>query len=426
MPPTASPYYTDYVARLEGELKGAEQLRTRAALDADIDNIRACWRWAVRRGELAAVRKPVRTLWYFYEMHSWFQEAEASFAWAAGELETALRPGNADDDAKALRAYLRALLGWFYLRRGHLEKAELLLESTLASLRSFATGIELADVLYYAGAVAWMSGDYPRARALWLEELAVAEQVGDEWDIGLATGNLGLLAQTIGEYEEAQQRWQTALAIERRLGDRRMVAAAFHFLGMLKRSLGAYVEAQACFRESLALSEHLGERWIYGMALSQLGLVTQALGDHAEAVHLLDESVALLRELGEQWSMLQALKGLGAATLAVGAYAESRAAYYEALRMAWERQASPEVLEAMTGMARWSAQQGTAAQALVSVFFVLNHPAATEQTKEAARQLRVELESRLSPDEIEAIQERVRVKTFEAVVEDVLKRADLN
>jgi predicted ATPase/DNA-binding XRE family transcriptional regulator len=416
-----SAYYTDFVVRLEGELKGAKQLQALAEMDADIDNIRAGWRWAVRTGEIAAVRKPVRTLWYFYEMHSWFQEAEDSFAWAADEMDTALRPGNADDGAKALRAYLRALLGWYYLRRGKLEKAELTLESSLASFRSFDTGIELADVLYYAGAVAWMSGNYPRARAYFLEELAVAEQFGNQWDIGLATGNIGLVAQTVGEYEEAQRRWQTALAIERGLGDQRMVAAALHFSGMLQRALGDHAEAQARLRECLALSESVGEQWLYGMALSQLGLVTQALGDHAEAVGLLNESVALLRELEEHWSLLHALIGLGAATLAIGDYAVSRAAYSEALTMAHERQALPEVLESMTGMASWLAKHGMLEQALVSAFFVLNHPAATEQTKEAARQMRAELEAQLTPTQIEVIQAQAREKTFEAFVEDLLK-----
>ena len=417
-----SAYYTDFVAGLEGELKGVRQVEALAEMDADIDNIRCAWRWAVRHGHITAVRKPIRSLWCFYDMRSLFQEAEASFAWAADEMDTALRPGDdADGGADALREYLRAWLGWFYLRRGKLQKADLLLQSSLASLRSFAAGIELADVLYYAGATAYMTGDYPRARAHWLEELAVAEQFGNHWDIGLATIGVGIVAQTVGEYEEAQQSWQTALAIERRLGDQRMLAAALHFAGILKRTLGAYVEAQAYFRESLALSTLVGDRLFYGMSLSQLGLVTQLLGDHAEAVRLLNESITLLRELGEHWSMLQALNGLGAATLSIGDYAASRAAYYEALRMAWERRASPEVLEAMTGMARWSAQQGAPEQALVSVFFVLNHSAATEQTKEAARQLRAELEPRLSPDEIEAIQVRVRAKTFEAVVEDLLK-----
>jgi predicted ATPase/transcriptional regulator with XRE-family HTH domain len=414
-----SAYYVDFVVRLEDELKGAGQLQALAEMDAEIDNIRAGWRWALQRGELAAVRKPVRALWYFYEMHSWFQEAEASFARAADEMDTALRPGNADDDAKSLREYLRALLGWFYLRRGKLEKADLLLQSSLASLRSFAPGIELADVLYYAGAAAWMSGDYPRARAHFLEELVVAEQFGNEWDIGLATGNIGLAAQTVGEYEEAQQRWQTALAIERNLGDQRMVAAALHFSGMLKRTVGAYAEAQARFRECLALSETVGERWLYGMALSQLGMVTQALGDHAEAVGLLNESVTLLRELGEHWSLLHALIGLGGATLAMGAFAESRAAYYEVLRMAWERQALPEVLEAMTGLARWSAEQGEPKQALVTAFFVLNHPAATEQTKEAARQFWTELEAQVGPEQIveaQASAENLSLESFVARV----------
>jgi tetratricopeptide (TPR) repeat protein len=190
---------------------------------------------------------------------------------------------------------------------------------------------------------------------------------------------------------------------------------------MLKRALGAHAEAQARLRECLALSESVGERWLYGMALSQLGLVTQELGDHAEAVGLLNESVALLRELEEHWSMLQALNGLGAASLSIQDYAASRAAYYEALRMAWERQALPEVLEAMTGMARWSAQQGAPEQALMSAFFVLNHRAATEQTKEAARQLRAELEAQLTPTRIEAIQAHAGDKTFEAFVEELLK-----
>jgi predicted ATPase/DNA-binding SARP family transcriptional activator len=51
-----SAYYTDFVAQLEGKFKSAEQLQARTALDADIDNIRAGWRWAVRRGHIAAAR----------------------------------------------------------------------------------------------------------------------------------------------------------------------------------------------------------------------------------------------------------------------------------------------------------------------------------------------------------------------------------
>lgn len=416
-----SAYYTDYAARLESELKGAEQPQARAAMEADIDNIRAGWRWAVQLGHTAEALKPIRALQYFYDIHSWFQEAEASFAWAAEKIDTARGPGEGGDSpASTLREYIRANLGWFYIRRGKLEQADVLLQSSLASLRSFGTGIELADVLYYAGAAAWMTGDYPRARTLFLEELAVAEQFGNPWDVGLASIGMGLNTQTIGEYEEAQQHWQRALAIFRRLGDQRMMASALNFSSILKRVLGAHAEAETCLRECLALSESVGDRVTYGMALSQLGLVTQALGHHHEAVELLNECVALLREQDEFWSLLHALIGLGAATLSIGDYTASRAAHYEALRLAWERQALPEVLEAMTGMARWWAQQGAPERALASAFFVLNHWAATEPMKEAVRQVRAELELGLSPEEIEAIQVRLRAESSEKIIQELL------
>jgi tetratricopeptide (TPR) repeat protein len=354
-------------------------------------------------------------------MRGWFQEAEASLAWATEEMNTDLQPGNGEDGyTSALREYLWALLGWFYLRRGKLEKADMLLQSSLASLRSFATGIELADALYYAGAAAWMSGDYPRAHAHFLEELGVAEQSGSQWDVGLASMGLGLITQSTGDYEEAQQHWQRAIAIYRRLGDQRILASALNFSCILKRTLGASAEAQSSLRECLALSKSVGDRVTYGMALSQLGLVTQALGDHAEAVDLLNQCVTLLRELGEFWSLLHALIGLGEATFSIGDYAASRAAYDEALRLSWERQALPEVLEAMMGMASWSAGQGAPEQALMYAFFVLNHQAATEQTKEAAHQLRAKLEAGLSPPQIEMARTRALDRSFETLIEELM------
>jgi predicted ATPase/transcriptional regulator with XRE-family HTH domain/Tfp pilus assembly protein PilF len=417
-----SAYYTEVVACLEGELKGAGQLQALAVLDAEVNNIRAGWRWAVRRGQTGAVRKPIRALWYFYDLRGWFQEAEATLGWAADQLEGSLiARGKSEPIVDRLSAYARAMQGWFYLRRGQLDQSQALLQSSLASLRVFGPSQELADVLYYLGGVVWLTGDFPRARACYLEELAAAEQAGDQWDIGRATSCLAIVAQTVGEYEEAEERWQTALAINRKLGDPRLGAFILHFYGILKHVLGAHREAQAYLQESLELSSASGDRLYYGMALSQLGEVTHALGDDAEAVRLLNESVTLLRELGEHYSLLHALIGLGAATLALGDYAASRTAYDEALRLAWERQSLPEVLEAATGMARWSARQGTPEQALVSVFFVLNHPAATEQTKEAACQLRAKLEAQLTPTQIEAFQAHAGEKTLKALVGDLLR-----
>jgi tetratricopeptide (TPR) repeat protein len=359
-------------------------------------------------------------------MRGWYQEAEATYTWAVDEMDTGIQPGyEIDVDVRVVREYLRAMLGWFCLRSGKLQKAELLLQSSLASLRAFATGIEMVDVLYYVGAITWMNGDYPRARTYFIEGLAIAEKIGSPWDLAQASIGMGIITQTVGEYEEANQHWQRALDLSTRLGDQRAMAWVLNFSCILKRTLGDYVEAQNCLRKSLSLSESVEDQVTYGMALSQLGLVTQALGDNVQAIGMLIESVPLLRQLGEFWSLIHALIGLGMATLSTGDYAASHDAYYEALTMAWEKQALPEVLEVMTGMASWSAQQGALEQALVNAIFVLNHPAATEQTKEAARQLRTDLEALLTSKQIRAAQGRVESIILEVIVDEALAQANL-
>lgn len=419
-----SAYFLDYIARLESGLKSAEQLLALAAIDADIDNIRCAWIYGVQQGDLPRVQH-MRAHWYYYDIRGWFAEAEASLRWTAAELETLHRSCAQVDPAVALlSAYVRSQQAWFCLRLGKLVEAERLLQASLPFLRASGRSIQLADALYYYGSIAWMTGDYTRARAYYLEELELAEEVGNPWDIGLASGNLGLVAQTVGDYEEAGRRWKTALTIYRALGDRRNVAAGLAFFGRVKCALDAYAEAQDCFRESLELSKSLGDRWSYGVALSELGQVRQALGDHVEALRLLEESVTLLRELGEHWSTLRALNSLGAAALAAGAPAESRAAYSAALTLAWKRQALPDVLAALGGLAQCSARQGSGEDvqqaALRTFFFVVNHPAATQQLKDEACQLKMELAAQLRPEQVEAAQAGARDWSLATLVESYL------
>ena len=64
-------------------------------------------------------------------------------------------------------------------------------------------------------------------------------------------------------------------------------------------------------------------------------------------------------------------------------------------------------------------------QELVKAMFVLNHPAATEQTKEAARQLRTELEAILTSKQIHAAQRRVEAITFEEFLDEALTETKL-
>jgi tetratricopeptide (TPR) repeat protein len=416
-----SAYYTDFVAGLEADLKGMRQAQALEEMSDEIDNIRVAWRWAVTRRQAAAIRKPIKGLWCFYEIRGWFQEGEATFRWASEELvRTTGSNEGSDSYLKVLHAYLQAHQGWYCLKLGRFEEAKELLQLSLAALRVCGSPAELVDALYFLGAVEWLTGDYAAARAHSTEELAVATEMGDPWEIGLAHGNIGLAVQSLGEYEEAEARWETAAAIFRGLGDQRLIAAGLRFLGELKCALGEYRKAQACLEESLALSRAIGERWIYGMCLAQLGHVSHVLGEHAEAQRLFRESVAVLRELGERWALLHTLNGLGTVALAHGAYIEARSSFREALALAWEAQALPEALGALDGLAHWQAEKGALDQALAQAVLVLNHPAAHQETRKRAAQLRTTLEAQLTPEQIAAAQACAQAMPFDVRVEDAL------
>jgi predicted ATPase/DNA-binding XRE family transcriptional regulator len=416
-------YYTDRVAQLEGTLKGAQQLEALAEMDLEMGNIRAAWQWAVREGRLLAARKPIRAFWSFYDIRGRFQEAEAAFAWAAEVLDRASTVNRQADPAAellVLRSYVRAQQGWFSLRVGRFAEAHALLRPALIVLRSARADPELVDALQHAGALARLTGDYARSREFFQEMHCLSLKNGDVWNATIAEGNIGLAAQAVGDYEEARARMGATVVAFRELGDERMLAVSLHFLGEVHGALRAYDDAHACLQESLAFSCSIGDRWIHAMTLRVLGKVACASGAPAEAVSHFRVSLALAREIGEHWNMLQALNGLGSATLALGECAESRAAFTEALTMAWEMRALPDLLEAVTGISRWRMHEGSPEAAVGPVYFVLDHPAATKQTKETAHELWSELERRLTAAQLEEAQANAQHLSLEAIVESIL------
>ena len=72
------------------------------------------------------------------------------------------------------------------------------------------------------------------------------------------------------------------------------------------------------------------------------------------------------------------------------------------------------------GLASLQAKRGDIEQALELLLIVLNHPASLQGTKDRAEILCVELEARLTPQQIELAQVKARKQSFDQVVSQVL------
>jgi hypothetical protein len=142
---------------------------------------------------------------------------------------------------------------------------------------------------------------------------------------------------------------------------------------------------------------------------------------HEQAVDMFRKSLDVFTELGGSWFMARVLAEMGASILALGNEVESEQVWRESLHIATDIHGIPVALDALVDFASLRAKEGDREYAFELLLLVLNHPASLQVTKNRASSLRAELEAQLTLPQIEAFQAHAREKSFEAVVEDLLK-----
>ncbi len=208
-------YFTALAEEAEKELLGARQGWWLERLETEHENLRAALSWSPA-GE----------------------ESESSLAPAGAAVGSAGRDGRLSPTpdtmvpipAREAGIRLAAALMRFWMIRGYLAEGRERLAQALA--RSPEPTPTRARALTAAGILAYRQADYPAARSLYEEGLAIARASGDRLRIGRLLNNLGILAIDQAEYEAARPLCEEGLAIKRELGDRRGVASSLNNLGI--------------------------------------------------------------------------------------------------------------------------------------------------------------------------------------------------
>jgi len=416
-----SAYYLEIVRNLELPIVGPKPVAARAEFVADMENIRPAWEYAVRHDQVELIKGSINSFWNFYENHTWFHEAVATFGLAADELERT-RGGSSHMDAAhiILYEYLRCCQGWFYLHIGKFQEARSILEEGVQTLRSSGALAELSRSLHYLGVIYWQAGEYSQALELFHEKLELDLPGGITRNLGLAYGNLGMVTETMGLLQESCDHLQKADSIFRLLGDLRLLGVGLFYLGSVKNKLGMVQEGKTHLYESLKISRSIGDRFGISMASNCLGLVFQKEKNHAEAVSMFQESLNVSREMGEKWITLQSLVNLGFSKYELSDPAEAKACFLQALQLASVTQLVPCILDSLAGMALIYDGQGKSEETLELVMHIQDHPAMTQDTKVRVDQLYNEIKVHFSEAQIKAIYTRSQAKPIEMVVEDIL------
>ena len=414
-------FYLNWLHANEGALRGPAQSTLMQELPQQYGNLRLAWGWAVDHGRVSLIVQALRCFWLFCDIAGWFQEAY-------DQIERAIRAmhpsGNGVEvglDMPAEIGPLWAYQAWFCFRLGQYGRARPLTEQGVRLLRRAGGRAMLAEALVISAVVIYRMGEPLEGRRLVDESLELAQLEGDSWTAAWALCLQGIISNVLGQYSEAHERLSAGLAGFRAIGDQRLTAFALNYLSPVAMTLGRHDEAQALAQESLELSMQLADWWGIGSAYCNLGAAAQARQDWAAAEAQLQRGVNTFRKIGARGHMAQYLARLGEVSMAIGDWAKARRVLLEAMRIDREVQALPALTEAAASLASLLRREGAGEQALQLALQVLDHAASAQSTKDRAGDLRAELEAQLTRTQIEAIQAHAREKTFEAIVENLLK-----
>jgi predicted ATPase/DNA-binding CsgD family transcriptional regulator len=155
-----------------------------------------------------------------------------------------------------------------------------------------------ASSLARASRLAWRQRDYPSARRLLSESLAIGRKLDDPLGVARRLRSLALVAMAQGDLDEAGRLCEESVSLFRSHGDRYGLGLALAFLGMTLQLSGDRGRADTCVQEALDLNRDNGSITgsLYSLGSMSFGAI--AAGDMVSLRAHTAEVVGLLRKLG--------------------------------------------------------------------------------------------------------------------------------
>ncbi len=365
-----SAYYTHFLHEREQDLTGGRQRDASLEIEADLDNIRAAWAWAVEHSRVEAIEQAQYALFMFSAIHSRYAEAKSAFEKAAQMLD------NGDPRTEFLLARVLCSLGGMCSRGGALEQAESTLER---SWRLFAQHADLSapghdDPRVLLAYVYLLQGrNINKVEQLVREALQDHTLREDYFNMTSACFLLDVLARVQGKYEEARQYAQQAYEYTLITGDLYQRSTLLYELAVVSLLLGSTVDAKRHLQAAFAIQKDIGDRRGSSETLTSLGRVALLEEDYAEARRCYEQARTICHDLGDPVSLAAALEGVGNSTSAMGHYGEARRYLREALQLSSQHTVS-RTSSIFVGIGELFLQTGQRRRGIELIELALQHP----------------------------------------------------
>lgn len=282
-------YYAEFMHARQADLKGGDrQIAALDEIEADFDNVRAAWDWAVERHRTDDLKHMEWAVYCFLNIRN--REAEG--------LALFQRVLNLEDD-RALHGRLMARYALFCVQLGHRREADEWSAQSLLIARETGDPGDLAFALRERSLVlSNLYYDFEQAYHMADESLALWQALGDAWGLAFgfkAKGNIALLEN---DYPAALSYTEQSLKQARIAGDHHRTGTELVNIGFALFNLGEPQRSLQYNQESLAVFHELNASGGRSCALDNIGDIARHLGDYDTALQRYEEALALADELG--------------------------------------------------------------------------------------------------------------------------------
>ena len=300
-------YFAAFMEERWPWVKDRRQKQALQEMEADLENVRAAWRYWIAAGDVGQIRRFLHSFWVLYDIRGWYPAGMELFGQAARVMRSAEWA-----EAQAWLGWLQAAQGMFIMpvedyegkrENHHLPKwweAHGMYNTIGAGpQRGFALAREGVQRLKDLGQTGEMLlipliSLFLTASHLAEEEtvshqaagecLQTALEIGDQWAIAKARQFLAVQAVEAGQYAEAERLAGQALAAFEENGDHWSASVVcIEVFGYLTIARQDYDAARSWIRRGLRAAEEIDFRYSIQTAYWQLGFVAALEEDYAEA-----------------------------------------------------------------------------------------------------------------------------------------------
>ena len=375
-------YFAGFMEQAWDRINHGEQPQALRDMDADIENVRAAWRFLTAEGDPQAALTMLPALWFIYDIRGWHVAGAQIFK--RGMEAAASRP--AREQLDVLEALCRSEYGFFRAVLGDIDGALALTKQATAALRELDAPDALGFAIAHRCVPLYFTGQLQRMKEISREALSISE---DRWIRLSAYAWIANAAVMEGEHGEASEHLDNFEASIGPVQDDWLT----YYLNMLRHLAawrrGDISSSTEILEEALVSVRLIGYRRGIQYTLGQLAHVSMALEDYGAARRYILESLEVSEELGSIGEQISSLVDLASVQARVG-----------------QPEAALEL--AATAYAHPLSHQNT--------------PFIIEPIRSRADAVRQSLESALKPERAAAAWERGLAADVERVVADLVDR----